>query len=488
VSDVVEKMLGYTPSELINIPVIEKMIHPDDQTLVRTAFEQLLLEGEIVVQYRHRHKNGSWVYLEAWGTNQLENPDIRGVVVNVRDITDRKKAEEEKLALEHAFQQAQKLESLGVLAGGIAHDFNNILAVIMGYCYLTKLNLETAETNIPEIEKAVERAAALCRQMLAYAGKASFEQARIDMRRVVDEMIRMLQATIAQNVTITPVFSADVPCVTGDASQIRQVVMNLIINAAEAIANEQGEIRVSLSRKMLTPEKPEKDYLGKIIPQGCYVCLEVADTGCGMDQETYNRIFEPFYSTKFSGRGLGMSVVLGMTKAHGGALQLRSELGKGTTFTIFLPVQPSDCAGEDPFQPIPTVPWQGSGTILLVEDEVHVMLIARTMLQKMGFTVLGAPDGRQALQLFQENAATITLVVTDLGMPVMDGYELIAELKKLRPDLPIIISSGFGDGVETSRLASGEMAGFISKPYRFEQFQDLLKRVVEGIPKQPWEK
>jgi PAS domain S-box-containing protein len=398
-----------------------------------------------------------------------------------REMESRKQAEEEKRILEQQFQQTQKLESLGVLAGGIAHDFNNILAIIMGYCSLTKMDYETAEKNIPEMEKAVERAAALCRQMLAYAGKAPFEKAQVDICTVVTEMSKMLQSTIAQNVVIKPVLAADVPCVIGDASQIRQVVMNLIINAAEAIGDAQGEVRVSLSKKVLNKDGTEKEYLGKIIPYGCYACLEITDTGSGMSDETYNRIFEPFYTTKFTGRGLGMSAVLGIINTHHGALQLSSELGKGTTFKIYLPVQISDCAGEEPLQQVASVPWKGSGTILLVEDEEQIKLVAKAMLEALGFTVIEASNGKEGLELFQKNAADISMVITDMGMPVMDGYQLFSELKSLRPDLPIIISSGFGDTVVTSRIASEDIAGSISKPYSFDRLREVLKRVMEGM-------
>jgi CheY-like chemotaxis protein len=260
--------------------------------------------------------------------------------------------------------------------------------------------------------------------------------------------------------------------------------MNLIINAADAIGNDQGEVRVLLSKKVHTKDGPEKDYLGKIIPYGCYACLEVADTGCGMSDETYNRIFEPFYTTKFYGRGLGMSAVLGIIKTHNGALQLSSELGKGTTFKIFLPVQTSDCPGEEPLQLVSSAPWQGSGTILLVEDEEQVKLVAEAMLEALGFTVIEASNGKEALELYQKNAADINLVITDIGMPVMDGYQLFRELKALRPELPIIISSGFGDTVVASRIASEDIVDSISKPYSFDRLRDVLKSVMEGIQKQ----
>lgn len=408
---------------------------------------------------------------------------LKLVSVRAANELERRQAEAERHALDQQYQQTQKLESLGVLAGGIAHDFNNLLAIIMGYCSLTKMDYETAENNIPEIEKAVERAAALCRQMLVYAGKAPFEKTQVDICMTVTEMLKMLQSTIAKNVVIKPELSVDVPCVIGDASQIRQVVMNLIINAAEAIGDAQGEVRVSLSQKVLNKDAAEKDYLGKIIPHGFYVCLEVADTGGGMSYETYNRIFEPFYTTKFSGRGLGMSAVLGIIQTHSGALQLSSELGKGTTFKIFLPAQNKDCIGENSLQQVSSTTWQGNGTILLVEDEVQVLLIARTMLQRLGFTVIEASNGKEALELYQKNAADIKLVITDMGMPVMDGYRLHSELKTLRADLPIIISSGFGDTVVKTRIANEDIAGSISKPYSFDRLRDVLKGVLDEMQK-----
>jgi CheY-like chemotaxis protein len=389
------------------------------------------------------------------------------------------KDEEEKQALEKLFQQAQKLESLGVLAGGIAHDFNNILAIIIGYCSLVKMDYETAEEFIPGIEKAAERAAALCRQMLAYAGKATISQSQVDMTVLVDEMVKMLKATISRNVVITTSLSSDIPRITGDVSQLRQVAMNLIINASEAIGTEQGVIFVSLTRSEIKAGQAEKDYNGVTIPAGQYICLEVTDSGCGMSGETRQRIFEPFYTTKFTGRGLGMSALLGIIRSHKGVLQFESQLGQGTTFKVYLPAQIS-IAEEDLLQQAAQEPWKGSGAILLVEDEEQVLLIAGTMLKALGFSVIEAANGLEALELYRKNAADITLVVTDMGMPVMDGYTLFNELKKLDPELPIIVSSGFGDADVTSRIPREEIAGLANKPYSFDQLRVVLRGVVEG--------
>ncbi|MEI6703872.1 MAG: response regulator, partial [Deltaproteobacteria bacterium] len=397
------------------------------------------------------------------------------------DITNRKKVEEEKQVFEHQLQHTQKLESLGVLSGGIAHDFNNILAIIMGYCSLTKMDYETAENNIQEIEKAAERAAGLCRQMLAYAGKAQLSMSQVNMWMLVEEMVTMLKSTLPQNAEINPDLSSDIPFINGDSSQLRQIVMNLIINASEAIGKEHGEIRVSLATTAIKTGQSEQDYNGNTIPPEEYVCLEVTDNGCGMDEETKWRIFEPFFTTKFTGRGLGMSAVLGIIKSHGGALQLYSQLGQGTTFKVYLPVPKKNYTeDEGQKQSVPSAPWHGSGTILLVEDEEPIRIIAKALLNKFGFTVLEAVNGKEALELYQRNATDIKLVMTDMGMPIMDGYELFYKLKKINPKLPVIVSSGYGDAEVSSRIAGEEIAGLISKPYNPDQLRDVLKMVVEG--------
>lgn len=397
------------------------------------------------------------------------------------DITELKRLIDERMALDQQLQQTQKLESLGVLAGGIAHDFNNILAIIIGHCSLAAMNPDRASEHIPTIEKAADRAAGLCRQMLAYAGKAMFVLTQVDMAALVDEMVQMLKATTNQNVVILTELSPDIPAINGDASQLRQIVMNLIINASEAIGEAQGVIHITLIKTAIKAGQSIKDHLGKVIPSGWYACLEVSDTGCGMDDEIIRRIFEPFYTTKFTGRGLGMSATLGIIKAHHGALQLISKPGQGTAFTIYLPIETNEPMGDESGDQVALTPWHGNGTVLLVEDEVQVASVAKAMLEALGFTVIEALNGRDALAWYHKNASEIRLVLTDIGMPVMDGYTLFRELKTLKPDLPIIISSGFGDMVVNGRIANEEVSGLVSKPYRFDQLRDVLKKVVNGI-------
>lgn len=406
-----------------------------------------------------------------------------GILGISRDITERKKAEEEKREIERQFQQAQKMEGLGVLAGGIAHDFNNILTVIICNCSLLQKRPQMAEALVPEIDIAAQRAADLCRQMLVYAGKAQPLPTKIYMTALLDEMVKMLKATISQNVVIKQLPSTVISAIKADASQIRQIVMNLIINASEAIGAAQGEVCVSLVQSDISEEQPSYDHLGNAITPGRFVCLEVKDNGCGMDEKTRLRIFEPFYTTKITGRGLGMSAVLGIIKAHNGALQLFSQPGQGTTFKVYLPLQSSDSVVDKSVPHVSPALWEGRGSILLVEDEPQIIMVAKMLLNALGFSVFEAANGEEALELYQKNSEYITLVVTDIGMPIMNGYELFRELKKLNPELPIIISSGFGDEVTTSQIPREDIAGMLSKPYNFDQLREVLKGVVEGVRK-----
>ncbi len=472
-------MFGVDRSALVNEGI--RKILPKESQLIFYQYLKQYIEANSAQEWEMRllRADGEqfWAHLQV-------TPGQNGecwLIIN--DISARKYAEEAKLALEQQLQQAQKLESLGVLAGGIAHDFNNILCVIMSNCSLAQLRPHMAGEFLPEIDKAAQRAADLCRQMLAYAGKSLMTMKQVKITALVDDMIKMLKATINQNVTITANFSADIPSIRGDASQLRQIVMNLIINASEAIGEEHGDIRVSLAETTVVEGKSDKDHIGKSIPAGHYVCLEVTDNGCGMDDDTRRRVFEPFYTTKFTGRGLGMSAVLGIITAHKGALQLTSQKGTGTQFKVYLPVQNGESAG-DSLPLVSLVPWQGSGTILLVEDEPQLLMVAKALMQALGFAVMEAVNGKEALELYHKNAEYITLVVTDIGMPIMDGYELFRKLKDIAPELPIIISSGFGDTLVSSRITAGEAAGFLSKPYGFDNLREVLKTVVEGSLKQ----
>jgi len=475
-----ERMFGYSQQEMLGQSMA--LLMPPDRTEEEVHILDSIKRGINIEHYETTRlkKNGDTFPVSVTISPIIDKSGaITGASKIVRDISERKKEEQEKHALEQQFLQAQKMESLGVLAGGIAHDFNNILAIIKGNCSLAMMDEKNCEAYIGKIDKATDRAAGLCRQMLTYAGKAQFTSSQINLWMLVDEMVNMLRTTLPQNVVIKPNIKSDIPFVNGDASQIRQIVMNLIINAAEAIGDNQGEIQVSLTKEVIKGGQIVNDYHAKAIPPGWYDCLEVTDTGCGMDDETMQRIFEPFFTTKFTGRGLGMSAVLGIIMSHNGSLQLFSRPGQGTTFKIYLPVLINDSAEESLDLTVSSEPWTGSGTILLVEDEELIREIAKDMLQMLGFTVIDALNGQEALDLYKKSAESVVCVVTDLGMPVMDGYNLFSELKKLKPNLPIVVSSGFGESVVTTRIALEAIAGLVSKPYSFDKLREVMKNVFD---------
>ena len=413
-----------------------------------------------------------------------ETGTLTACVHVARDITERKRAEQERLALEQRLQQAQKLESLGVLAGGIAHDFNNILMIILGHCYLAKEDTDAGaadkERHLTQIEAAANRAADLCRQMLTYAGKSPLQQTRINLRLWLDEVMKMLRPAFKKNVSFRCDF-VEVPEITGDKSQIQQIIMNLMVNAVEAIGEESGTVGIGLANCVLGPEDGETDCFGTVIAPGAYVRLEVSDTGCGMSEETRKRIFEPFFSTKFTGRGLGMSAILGIIKSHNGWLQLTSEPGVGTTFRIYFPAAGSAAQKETPqTAEVSTAHWSrepSSGkTVLLVDDEEELRKVAADMLAGMGYAVITATNGREALASYAERGAEIDLILMDLTMPELDGIEAYRELRKTAASIPIVICSGYGN--EEVPINDDPHAGFVSKPYRPDEVRNMLTKLL----------
>ena len=406
-----------------------------------------------------------------------ESGRFEGVVCMAHDITERKRAEEEKLSLERQVQQAQKLESLGVLAGGIAHDFNNILMAVQGHAELALGGLpptSPARGNLAEITTATRRAADLCRQMLAYAGKASFALERVALGDIVEEMADLLKTSISKKAILALNLEKGLPPIQADPSQIRQIVMNLIINASEAIGDRGGAITVSVGTTRCDAEYLQKTELQADLLPGLYVHLEVSDSGSGMDAETRARIFEPFFTTKFTGRGLGLAAVLGIIRAYKGALKVYSEPGKGTTFKVLFPARTD---GEDATRSLESsspADWRGKGTILLVDDEESLLSLGTRMLEHFGFNVLTASDGRQAVNLYRERGNEIELVLMDLTMPQMDGAEAFGELCRLNPDARVVLASGYAEADVSSRFEGRKPAGIIQKPYTLSKVRETL--------------
>jgi signal transduction histidine kinase/ActR/RegA family two-component response regulator len=409
---------------------------------------------------------------------------ILGIIASAIGSEDtRRMAAEERQKLEAKVQQAQKLESLGVLAGGVAHDFNNLLTAILGHANLALMDLapeSPTRESLRAIEEASCRAAELCRQMLAYAGRNRFEAVPVNLSRLVQELTHLLYVSVSKKALLRSVLAEDLPAIEADPAQLRQVAMNLIINASEAIGDAEGVIAIFTGTMQC-----DEAYLRECHPTGSlavgkYVYLEVIDTGCGMDPKTLARIFDPFYTTKFSGRGLGLASVLGIVRQHQGAIKVESAPGRGTTFRALFPASEKPAVRPEPGgQP---EPWRGAGTILLVDDEAPVRNVAAKMLERCGFAVLVASDGYEAVEQFRKHSAEIACVLLDLAMPRMDGEETYRELRRLRPDVRIVLASGYSGIDIQQRFTDGGLAGFIEKPYQLQKLGATLREALAARP------
>ena len=426
-------------------------------------------------------------HLAVLDTKAMENSEQGLSVVKVFAARagaelERKRAEEHQKNIEAKLQQSQKLESLGVLAGGIAHDFNNLLMGVLGHAEIALIELtpeSPARGDLKNITTAALRAAELTKQMLAYSGKGKFVVEALNLSKLVEEMAHLLQVSISKNVVLKYNFADNLPTIEADASQIRQVVMNLIINASEAVGEESGVVTVSTSVIEADHSYLSETYLDENLPEGYYVSLEVADTGCGMDEQTQQKIFDPFFTTKFTGRGLGLAAVLGIVRGHGGAMKIYSQPQRGTTFKVLFPAsrQPvEESAGPS----APEQEWRGSGVILVVDDEETVRIAAKIMLETRGFTVLTAEDGRAALEVFRSRIDEIVVVLLDLTMPHLDGEETFRELRRMRPDVRVILSSGYSEQETTDRFAGKGLAGFIQKPYGLRPLIEKIRQALEA--------
>jgi PAS domain S-box-containing protein len=487
--------LGYPCESLVGRNAVD-LCAPEDRQAVVDAL-RVIHEGGRVNQHelRARAADGRTVVLEFRGRTLREHGRIIGTFHIGRDITERRRQEDEKALaqaqrereekqrrdLEARLQQAHKLESLGRLAGGIAHDFNNLLMAILG-------NIDLALDMLPEGNPAREplvaagrasgRATDLTRQMLACAGRGKFSVELIDIGQLIAGMTDIMRSTISKKVELRLDLAEGLPPIRGDVSQLRQVVMNVVVNASEALGDRAGTISIATSSAWFGRAELAGRLHGDDLPAGEYVSLEIGDTGPGMDPETASRVFDPFFTTKFTGRGLGLAVVLGIARGHQAAVGIDSEPGSGTTFRVLFPAASAGAGaaaglGAD-------VPASGSGTVLLVDDEESVRNPTRAMLARLGYQVIEAADGCEAMSQFEANRSSIRCVLLDLSMPNMDGEETFRALRSSAPSVPVIISSGYGEHETAARFTDAEPAAVIQKPYTLQRLGDVLKRVLRN--------
>jgi len=472
--DIVEVELTYSIVSEVNQPVIRWM--------ARDVTEHERMARQI------RALNAQLESRVAARTADLTAAHQRAQELMEKEQAARRAAE----ASEAQSRHVQKLESIGVLAGGIAHDFNNLLHVVLGNADIALSNLGSgspARGPLEEVVRATLRAADLTRQLLAYSGKGAFVVRHLDLSTEVREMATLLRTSISKQATLAWELAPDLPSVSADPTQVRQIVMNLITNASDAIGESGGTITLRTGVTRLEDlesdrfggrplgEEPQEQHLGEL------VYLEIGDTGSGMSPDTLSRIFDPFFSTKFSGRGLGLAAVMGIVRSHHGLIRIRTEPGKGTAFRILFPA----VGGVAPRSQKPSSErseWRGSGTILVVEDEEGVREVAERILQDIGFQTIAAEDGRHALDIMEEVGDSVTVVLLDLSMPRMGGAETFRRLRAKRPDLPILMMSGYTEQVVAPQFNSSGpgVTGFLQKPFLAEDLIAVLRRFAETSP------
>ena len=401
------------------------------------------------------------------------------LILGILDIDKRKRAEAERERLLTEMQRMKNLESLGVLAGGIAHDFNNLLTGVIGNASLASMKLpENSEIQdfLKAIEQASEQAAELCQQMLAFAGKGQYVAASVDLSSLVRGLVKILRSQLPNQAEIELDLAEGMPEIRCDPTQLRRIVINLITNAADALDDGLGTIRLVSGQQNFARNDLEEGHWSERIEPGPYLFLEISDTGKGMDEETLGKIYEPFFSTKFMGRGLGLAAASGVMRSYSGSIQIVSTLGQGTTCRLLFPAREEEKPGivEIDMSQAAETP----GMILLADDEEVVAQVARQTLENAGYSVLLAQDGREAFDLFEQNKQDVAIAVLDMTMPEITGAELLRRFRRLRPELPVLLSSGFAEADLSSHLGDYRWTGFIKKPYRP---QELLKAVYRAL-------
>lgn len=457
------KIFGYTRQELLGANLT--MLMPDYlQHVHRAGIQRYLETGQRHLSWEAvplpgRHKDGHEIPLEI-SFAEYEEKNKHVFIGIIRDVTERKQLDEK-------LRETAKLESLGVLAGGIAHDFNNLLTGILGNISLALemiYEAHPANTILHNAVESSERAAQLTRQLLAYAGKGRFIIQPINISHLAGDLSRLLKASIPNTVQLRLELDDHLPAMEGDATQIQQLIMNLVINGAEAIPEgKEGTVLIKTSVQDIDARYIARTFPRGEIAPGKYVAVEVNDTGCGMDEAILSRIFDPFFSTKFTGRGLGLAAALGIVRGHHGALKVYSTPGRGSTFKVLFPA-----ADVDVPEPQPRTPEReltGHGTVLVVDDEEVVRKSAKSMLERYGYSVLTAENGMDAVEIFRQKGNQIDLVILDLTMPVMNGEAALRRLKLLDPKVPVLLSSGYNEIEAVERFVNKGLAGFVQKPY-----------------------
>jgi PAS domain S-box-containing protein len=492
VTEAFERITGYKPSETHGFGWL-KLVDPKALGLAQLAVEDVLQDRRERFVFPFRHKSGEMRWLSVRVTLRQDRSDgsVR-IVGAAEDITQAREAELERRRLEARVQEVQRLESLGVLAGGIAHDFNNMLTVIMGNARLGLSDLDEGESpreRLSNIESAANHAAELTDQMLTSSGKASIQLESVDITSVARGLVDLLRASLGPKVALD-ISLTETPRIAADPTQLRQIILNLARNASEAMGGD-GTVRLVVGHEECSREDLSGGFGFSEASAGEYVTIEVEDTGPGLGEGAVARLFEPFFTTRSDGRGLGLAAVLGIVRSHRGVIDVSNREEGGARFRVLLPASRLLEAPSDEGTKAPQAPPPGR-TVLLVDDDTGVLEVAGEFLRRAGLNVLTAEGGQAALDLLANRADELDIVVLDLVMPEVDGEEVYHAVRRARADLPIVVASGFDREQAANRFPVGDIHGYLKKPYDFD---DLVRRVSDvvsataasasGFPKNP---
>ena len=478
VSAATERILGHQPERLIGRPALA-VVHAEDRPRLAAALQQLSAapDGVLSLEVRARHRDGTHPWIEAVLTNLFDEPAVGAIVVNFRDISDRKRNEHEKAQLTEQVQQSQKMEALGRLAGGVAHDFNNLLTAILGYAELIREGLgadHPLAQDARELTAAGERATALTSQLLTFSRRQIIEPHLLDLNLTLERSQNLLARLLGEDVELSLRLAPDLWRTQVDPTQIDQILMNLAVNAR--VAMPRGG-RLVIETANIVYERDWRD-VDADVKAGEFVMLAVTDTGCGMSRETAGRIFEPFFTTKEQGTGLGLATVYGIVKQHGGGISVSSEPGSGTTFRLYFP-HGEGAAYDAPRAPAREALARGTEKVLLVEDEDSVRSLVRTMLEMLGYGVVMASRGEEAVELAHVHAGEIDLLVTDVVMPGMNGRELFETLRATQPMMRCLFVSGYTRDVIARHGVLEEGINLLSKPFSITELATSIRAVLD---------
>ncbi|MBT3483772.1 MAG: transporter substrate-binding domain-containing protein [Desulfobacula sp.] len=479
VSPQVENILGYTPEEAM----VKWTDLASDNPVNAVAFENTMKaietgERQPAYELEFVHKNGKKVCVEVYEAPVVKNGKTKSIVGSFTDITDRKKAEQEKIRLETQLKQAQKMESIGTLAGGIAHDFNNIMAIILGNAELALDDVpkwNSAYSSLEEIKKASLRAKNIVKQLLSFSRKTDQEMQPIQIALVIEDALKFLRSTIPTTINIHPNILTTDEMILADLTQINQIIMNLCINASHAMEQTGGDLNVIVA-KMVLDDKSARDYPG--LKSGDHVKIIISDTGPGIDPEIIDQIFDPYFTTKEVGKGsgMGLAVVHGIVKSHRGAIVVESSQGKGTIFIILFPlIKEKQMVDTKATMDIP----RGNETILFVDDEISIIKMVQRMFERLGYKVETATTPEEALDRFSLNPDHFDLVITDMTMPQMTGVKLSEKLKDIREDIPIIVCTGHSNLVDEEKAKEMGLAAYVMKPIDMQKTAQTIRKILD---------